>query len=246
MGICVRHNDKYYLLSGNQVAGLLINYMLKVNEVEENMVLIDTIVSSNFAGKIATEKGIKRVTTFTGFKYIGSEMQNQIDQGNKLMLGYEEAIGYTPRSFVRDKDAHQVALLITEMASTYKENNRTLIDVLMMLYKKYGYFKEETISIFHHGKDGAEKIKHIMDQLRNKELEFKSLTFENKVDYINGEDPQNVIKYFFENDSFFAIRPSGTEPKIKLYFCVSSDSKKNSEELLDNLKKEVLNIMETI
>ena len=187
----------------------------------------------------------------TGFKNI-YEVANEFERKGKgeFIFGFEESIGYNYKTFVRDKDAVNSAMLISEMTAYYKDKGKSLLDVLDDIYDKFGYYSNEVQSIVLEGLDGANKIKRIMETIRNNPIEeVIGLKVKNIVDYLNddtGLSKSNVLKYYLEDDSWFVLRPSGTEPKIKLYLNVIEKSKKESEIKKDKLKDEVNKIIDKI
>lgn len=244
LGAAVRlPNGEYEVLSGNQIAALLINYIL-VKKAEKgtltgNEVALKSIVSSEFGTAICEKHGVEMVNVLTGFKFIAEKIKEYEVTGEKnFLFGYEESYGYLVQPFVRDKDAIQALLLLAEVAAYYKSKNMTLYDAVLELFQEFGYFEEKTISITMPGIEGAQAIKELMANLRVEPLtELAGVAVESTEDYgsqtktsQNGEKvtmalpAANVIKYLLEDGSWLAIRPSGTEPKIKFYIGVCGDS----------------------
>ena len=245
----------YQFLTGNQIGSLLTNYILTAldenNELPEDGAVVKTIVSTDLIKPIAKSYGVEVYEVLTGFKNI-YEVANEFERKGKgeFIFGFEESIGYNYKTFVRDKDAVNSAMLISEMTAYYKDKGKTLLDVLDDIYDKFGYYSNEVQSIVLEGLDGANKIKRIMETIRNNPIEeVIGLKVKNIVDYLNddtGLSKSNVLKYYLEDDSWFVLRPSGTEPKIKLYLNVIEKSKKESEIKKDKLKDEVNKIIDKI
>lgn len=257
VGVAVKTGHKEYaLLNGNQIGALLVDYLITEkqarHELSDKAVVLKSIVTSEFGRKIANEFGVTTIDTLTGFKYIAEKIEsyNQTKAFDFLM-GYEESYGYLIGDFVRDKDAIQTCTLIAEAAAHYKSKGSNLNERLEILYETYGYFKEDLIALTFEGKAGVEKISQLMHGFRDNPLHEiggqKIIAIE---DYDKGikynlmSDSQtditlpkaNVLKYYLENDAWFCIRPSGTEPKIKFYMGVSEASDQESSNLLETLK----------
>lgn len=242
----------YQFLTGNQIGSLLTNYILTAlkdnNELPNDGAIVKTIVSTDLVKPIAKSFGVDVYEVLTGFKNI-YEVANNFERVGKgeFIFGFEESIGYNYKTFVRDKDAVNSAMLISEMTAYYKNKGKSLLDVLEDIYDKFGYYSNEVQSIVLEGLDGAQKIKRIMESIRTKPLkEISGLKVKKIVDYLNDETglpKSNVLKYYLEDDSWFVLRPSGTEPKIKLYLNAIDKSKKDSDQKRDNIKAEVNNII---
>ncbi|SKC79083.1 phospho-sugar mutase [Maledivibacter halophilus] len=258
VGVVVKDNGgKYQVLTGNQTGALLIDYILaSMKNVPENSVIIKTIVTSELGAAIAEKYGLETLNTLTGFKFIGEKIKEFEERQDKnFIFGYEESYGYLAGTFVRDKDGVISSMLIAEMAAYYKSRNMNLLDVLRKLYREYGYYKEDLKSITLKGKEGLEKIVRIMDSLRNNPpLVIEDLRVKIIRDYKEGKarnilsntesfldlEKSNVLHFTLEDDSWFAVRPSGTEPKIKIYFSVVSRDEKKSIEKLNMLETFIL------
>ena len=246
VGIAVRDNNEMVLLNGNQVGALLVNYMLETStNVNPRTAIVKTIVTSDLGKKIAESYGATVFETLTGFKYIGEKIKEfEVLKSYDFLFGFEESYGYLTGTFVRDKDAVIASLLICEMFSYYKSKGITLLNQLEELHKKFGYFQEELISFSFKGEKGLQKIRSIVNAFRNMEFlrkEFKDIYSiedyaKSKRYFLNGNTetinlPQSdVVKVRFTNNSWFAIRPSGTEPKLKVY--ISSISESNVQEII--------------
>ncbi|MBB6716297.1 phospho-sugar mutase [Clostridium gasigenes] len=265
IGVVVKDSTgEYKVLTGNQTGLLLTEYMLESlkeeNKLPENGVLIKTIVTTEGARKIAEAYNIEIIDVLTGFKYIGEKIREFKEAGDKTYLfGFEESYGYLAGDFVRDKDAVIAAMLISEMTLYYKENGKSLYDALIDLYEKYGYFKETLVSIELKGKEGQEKIASCIEALRNSILtEVDGALIETKLDYkLSTEEniikatktkinlpKSNVLKFICENGSYFVVRPSGTEPKMKVYLSIKGSSIEGAEKDLEAFKIKVMEIIE--
>ncbi|MFJ7921383.1 phospho-sugar mutase [Lysinibacillus fusiformis] len=262
LGVAILNEDEYQLLSGNQLGALLLNYILTKREYEgslpRNGVMLKTIVTSELGTAIAESFNIKTINTLTGFKFIAEKIAEFESTGEYTFLfGYEESFGYLAGSFVRDKDAVQIALLTAEMAAYYDEHDLTLLDVLNSLYKQYGYYQEKLLSFTYDGVEGQQIITHIMEHLRNsKPTEMAGIKVREVEDYKSGfiylanDDKQtlslpvtDVLKYILEDGSWICVRPSGTEPKCKVYIGVKKDNKAEVDETLANIEEFMRNII---
>ncbi len=216
----------YEFVNGNRIAALYVNYVLSQLEATHALpsdgVVVKSIVTGDLGSAISKKYGIEMVETLTGFKNICG-IANEIDKSQKgtFIIGYEESIGYSYGSNVRDKDAVSSAMMIAEMAGFYKKQGLGLRDVLNRLYAEHGYYTDKLVSLTLEGSDGQALIKRIMEEFRlNPIKEIGTMALETIVDYANDEtglQKSNVLKYFFDDGSWYALRPSGTEPKIKLY-----------------------------
>ncbi|MDU3338229.1 phospho-sugar mutase [Paraclostridium bifermentans] len=249
VGLAVKtKNGEYELLTGNQIGALLVNYVLghlkETDCLPQNSTIIKTIVTSEFGAKVAESYGVDCLNVLTGFKFIGDKIKI-FEKTNKktFIMGYEESYGYLVGTHARDKDGVVASMLISDMAAYYYDKGMSLYDGLMELYSKVGFFKEDMISITLNGIVGVEKIKAIMEYFRKNGLdEVDGLKVTTSKDYSQGIDglpKSNVLKFILEDGSWIAIRPSGTEPKLKFYIGVNSKSK---SELNNRCKK----IKETI
>ncbi|EEL68392.1 Phosphomannomutase [Bacillus mycoides] len=262
LGVAVRNHDgEFQVLTGNQTGALMLDYLLsqkkKDGTLPENGVVLKTIVTSEIGRTIAKAYGLDTVDTLTGFKFIGEKIKQYEESGQyEFQFGYEESYGYLIRPFCRDKDAVQSVLFACEVAAYYKSQGKTLYDGLLEVFKKYGFFREDLVSLTLKGKDGAEQIQKMMATFReNPPKEVAGLTVVAVEDYKesiittlqdgNKEEihlpKSNVLKYQLEDGSWFCLRPSGTEPKIKFYFGVQDDSLQNSEQKLLTIKEDIMN-----
>ena len=264
IGVVVKDSEgEYRVLTGNQTGLLLTQYILdslkEENRLPKNGVVIKTIVTTDGAKKIAESYNVELMEVLTGFKYIGEKIQGFEENKDKTYLfGFEESYGYLAGDFVRDKDAVIASMLIAEMTLFYKEEGKSLYDALIELYEKYGFFKETLVSFELKGKEGAEKIAKCIDSLRNEELkEVNGVKVNVKYDYklsteeniLTGDKKEinlpksNVLKFVLENGSWFVVRPSGTEPKMKAYVAVQGNGLKDADDQLESFKSEVIKLV---
>lgn len=249
IGVCVFDGKEYVFLTGNQIGVLLVSYILKYREfmgtLPENPVIVKTIVSTNFIDKIAKKYNCEVINVLTGFKYIGKEILKLEKKGEsqRYILGFEESHGYLIGTYVRDKDAVVVSMMICEMAAFYKREGLSLLDVLEDIYKEFGNFYAKNMNVeFSGNKDDMKKIEIIMENLRKSPLSLVGgFGVKNIVDFMddsNKELPKaNVIRFELDKDSVLIIRPSGTEPKIKIY--VMSESVEN----INSISKDINNML---
>lgn len=255
VGLAVLHNNEYHLLTGNQTGPILIDYLAKFRKYK-NAVLFNTIVTSSLGEVIAKNYGIDVVSTLTGFKFIGEQAHLLEGTDKQFFFGYEESYGYVVKDFVRDKDSLQALLLCSEVACYYKSIGKSLIDVLNDLYNKYGYYKDELVNIVLTGEDGALRIEKILNTFReNKAMNLNGLKVRMKEDYllqIRSDNTKltlpksNVIKYFLDDGSWFVLRPSGTEPKMKIYISAVSKNKEEAENRVKEIKSSILKMIDEI
>lgn len=252
VGVAVRTTTgEYVLLTGNQIGGMLTHYIIEGlkenNKLKENPTMIKTIVTSEFGADIAKENNVDVLNVLTGFKFIGEKIKSfEENKDRNYVFGYEESYGYLVGTHARDKDGVVSSLLISEMAAFYYSKGMSLYEGLIELYKKYGFFKEQTISLTLKGIEGVEKIKEIISYFRENQIDcINNIKVIDKKDYKNGVDnlpKSDVLKYFLEDESWVAIRPSGTEPKLKFYIAVKGASDVEADEKLRGLK-EYIDIM---
>ncbi|HEP1253584.1 TPA: phospho-sugar mutase [Streptococcus pyogenes] len=259
LGVEIRQPDgSYKNLSGNQIGAIIAKYILEAHKtagtLPENAALAKSIVSTELVTKIAESYGATMFNVLTGFKFIAEKIQEFEEKHNHTyMFGFEESFGYLIKPFVRDKDAIQAVLLVAEIAAYYRSRGLTLADGIDEIYKEYGYFAEKTISVTLSGVDGAAEIKKIMNKFReNSPKQF------NNTDIVLLEDfqkqtatkndgtisnlttpPSNVLKYTLADDSWIAVRPSGTEPKIKFYIATIGDTLDIAQEKIANIETEI-------
>ena len=254
VGVAVRTTSgEYAMLTGNQIGGMLTNYIIESqkaeNKLKDNGVLIKTIVTSEFGADIAKANNLEVMNVLTGFKFIGEKIKSFEENNNEktYLFGYEESYGYLVGTHARDKDGVVASLLIAEMAAYYYSKGMSLYEGLQELYKKYGYFKEETMSLTLAGKEGLEKIAEIISYYRNNDVEsFNNKKVVEVKDFANGIDglpKANVLKYFLEDESWVAIRPSGTEPKLKFYIAVKGKEEAECDEKVAGIKNSINEVL---
>lgn len=248
VGVGVLHNGEYTLLTGNQTGALLVDFYLKFKKQSLNpkSTLVKTIVTNDLGAEIARKNGLNVVETLTGFKYIGDQItKNEKTGENEFLIGYEESYGYLVGTYARDKDAVVASMLICEMAAYYKKNKMTLVDALNVLYSEYGFYLDALDSFVLKGKDGASRIKNIMSYFRaNKATVFPNITDVKDYSTGIGDLPKsNVLKFFLKGGSWIAVRPSGTEPKLKMYYSVRGIDSSTCERSLQNIRTIINGIM---
>ena len=259
VGVEVLQKDGSYLnLSGNQIGAIMAKYILEAHKnagtLPENAALCKSIVSTDLVTKIAESYGATMFNVLTGFKFIAEKIQEFEEKHNHTyMMGFEESFGYLIKPFVRDKDAIQAVLVVAELAAYYRSRGLTLADGIEEIYKEYGYYAEKTISVTLSGVDGAEQIKAIMAKFRdNGPKEFNATTItvveDFKAQTSTAADgtvtalttpPSDVLKYTLADGSWIAVRPSGTEPKIKFYIAVVGESNEDSQAKITNIEAEI-------
>ncbi|WP_288623270.1 phospho-sugar mutase [uncultured Streptococcus sp.] len=258
LGVEIRQADgSYRNLSGNQIGAIIAKYILEAHKtagtLPENAALAKSIVSTELVTKIAESYGATMFNVLTGFKFIAEKIQEFEEKHNHTyMFGFEESFGYLIKPFVRDKDAVQAVLIVAEIAAYYRSRGLTLADGIEEIYKEYGYFAEKTISVTLSGVDGAAEIKKIMDKFRdNAPAQFNTTDIVKTEDFLaqtttsaNGVEklttpPSNVLKYTLADASWIAVRPSGTEPKIKFYIATVGTDLADAETKIANIEKEI-------
>jgi len=265
IGVVVKDKKgQYKILTGNQTGVLLCNYILnslcETNKLPKNGVVIKTIVTTDMVEAIGKKYNVEVLDVLTGFKYIGEkikEFENASDR--QFIFGFEESFGYLAGNFVRDKDAVIAAMLICEMTLYYKNKGMSLYDALMDIYSEHGYYEESLVSIELKGKDGAEKISNILEHLRSSmKSDLGNIKIVKKMDYRDGLEvdlinqnqkiiqlpKSNVLKFILEDGSWFVVRPSGTEPKMKIYLSVKGNSLENTSKMIIELKEKVMSIVD--
>ncbi|WP_313163437.1 phospho-sugar mutase [Sedimentibacter sp.] len=267
VGLVVKNREGEYVpLNGNQTGALLINYVLgslkEKDELPHNGAVINTIVTSEIGRAIAEKYNVSTFNTLTGFKYIAELMQNfEETKEYSFLFGYEESYGYLAGTFVRDKDAVIASMLICEMSAYYKTKGKLLLDILQDIYEEHGYYIEETISLSFAGLTGLNKMRAIMDDFRENKLRIlagKNIPYfyDYKLGIVlnltNGNveklnyPKSDVLKFLFEDGSWLVLRPSGTEPKLKIYFSIKGVNKIDSMNVLKSVKEEVLNLIDRV
>ncbi|MDR4887274.1 phospho-sugar mutase [Fredinandcohnia sp. QZ13] len=261
LGVAVKDDKgEYVVLTGNQTGAILLHYVLsekkKQGILPENGVVLKTIVTSEIGREIAKSFGLNTIDTLTGFKFIGEKIKEYEKTGEyKFQFGYEESYGYLIGDFVRDKDAVQAALLAIEVCAYFKNKGMTMYEGLMEIFEKYGYYREGLESLTLKGKEGAEQINSLLASFRNQPPTVvagrKVIRIEDYKESVrtNVEEGQkeeiklpksNVLKYFLEDGSWFCLRPSGTEPKVKFYFGVKGNSLTDSQNVLKDISSDVM------
>lgn len=248
VGVAVKHNGEYVLLTGNQTGALLVNFVLtmKKDSLNQKSTLVKTIVTSELGANIGRKFGLQVDETLTGFKYIGDKINKYEESGDKeFVIGYEESYGYLVGTHARDKDGVVSSMLVCEMAAWYKNQGKTLVDGLNDIYDEYGYYLDFLDSFVLKGKDGAEKIQNLMVEFRNKGKELLP-NIKEIVDFKDGIrdlPKENVLKYIFTDGSWMAVRPSGTEPKIKAYYSIVDPDKSNAKARLEEIRQTISSII---
>lgn len=248
VGIAIKDGDDYKLFTGNQTGALLVKFVLtmKKDTLNKKSTLVKTIVTSELGANIGRKFGLQIEETLTGFKYIGDKINKYEQTGEQeFVIGYEESYGYLVGTHARDKDAVVSSMLICQMASWYKNQGKTLVDGLNEIYDEYGYFLDYLDSFVLKGKDGAEKIQNLMTSFRNKGTALFD-GIEEVIDFSTGIrdlPKENVLKYIWKDGSWMAVRPSGTEPKIKVYYSIVDASKENAGKRLEIIRNEIKSII---
>ena len=248
VGVAVKHNGEYVLLTGNQTGALLVNFVLtmKKDSLNSKSTLVKTIVTSELGANIGRSFGLQVEETLTGFKYIGDKINKFETSGEQeFVIGYEESYGYLVGTHARDKDGVVSSMLVCEMAAWYKNQGKTLVDGLNEIYNKYGYYLDFLDSFVLKGKEGAEKIQNLMVEFRNKGKELLP-DIKEIVDFKDGIrdlPKENVLKYIFNDGSWMAVRPSGTEPKIKVYYSIVDPDKSKAKARLEEIRQTISSII---
>jgi len=264
IGVVVKDNNgEYRLLTGNQTGILLSNYILnslkETDKLPKNGAIIKTIVTSELAGKLSENYEVELIDVLTGFKYIGEKIKEFEETNSKTFIfGFEESYGYLAGDFVRDKDAVIASTLISEMTLYYKTKNMSLYEALIELYNKYGYYKESLISIELKGREGQEKIEKALEYLRHSmKSRVNGTKIIKKMDYrlslekdlvsikenIINLPKSNVLKFILEDGSWFVVRPSGTEPKMKIYLSCIGQSEEDTDKKIEAFKNSIIEIV---
>lgn len=262
MGVVVKHKGEYQLLSGNQTGAVLIEYLLSTLKekhlLKEKSVIFNTIVTSDLPQMVAEHYGVEVEKTLTGFKFIGEKIEEYTKTKEKhFVLGFEESYGYLIEPFVRDKDAVQACLILAEAAAYYATHHKTLVDVLNELTQRHGYYHDTQVSLTLKGLEGSAQIKGIMQGLRAQPLthigplkviksqDYLSLTetMDGVTSPLVGFVNADVLKYFLDNGSWVAVRPSGTEPKCKFYYCVKGENQLDAEQLFEQLQSSMASVV---
>ena len=251
MGIAVRNkNDEYVTMTGNQVGVMLLDYILSQKVPPKNGAAVTTIVSTKMADAVCKTYGVKLIRTLTGFKYIGEKIHEFEESGeNTFLFGFEESYGYLAGTYARDKDAVVASMLTAEMACFYSAKGMTLLDVMDNLYKKFGGYYEELESITLEGENGMENIKRVMTHFRDEQIsEVGGAAIESVIDYLGKTDlpKSDVLKFCASNGLDFIIRPSGTEPKLKIYYLSEGKTYDEAKVKAQKAKAEVSEIIKSV
>lgn len=248
VGIAVKNGDDYVLFTGNQTGALLVKFVLTMHKQQLNSksTLVKTIVTSELGANIGRSFGLQIEETLTGFKYIGDKINKYESTGEQeFVIGYEESYGYLVGTHARDKDAVVSSMLICQMAAWYKNQGKTLVDGLYDIYDEYGYYLDYLDSFVLKGKDGAEKIQSLMADFRAKGTALLP-NIKEIIDFKDGIrdlPKENVLKYIFDDGSWMAVRPSGTEPKIKVYYSIVDENRQNAGVRLENIRNTISSII---
>lgn len=248
IGAGVKHGGKYVLITGNQMGALLVNFVLnmKKDSLNSKSTLVKTIVTSELGANIARSFGLQVAETLTGFKYIGDQINRYEKSGDReFVIGYEESYGYLVGSHARDKDAVVSSMLVCQMAAYYYNQGKTLIDALNDIYDEYGYYLDSLDTFVLKGIEGAQKIQSLMTEFRENGSKFFD-SIRTVYDFSKGIadlPKENVLKYVFEDGSWLAIRPSGTEPKLKVYYSIQDKSKDNAHARLEAMRSKLHEII---
>ncbi len=261
VAVMVKKHGDYVALNGNQTGAVLIYYMLETmrekNLLGSNGYIVKSIVTGDLGKAIAASYGVKTYETLTGFKNICGKV-NELEEegGHQFILGYEESIGYVSGTFVRDKDAVISTMLLCEAAAYYKSKGITLLDILDKIYEKYGYYKEKLISLVLEGAEGQRRISRMMGEYRKtfpknideiKLVEYTDYQTQTFYDLVSGEKTSvdipisNVLRFRLEDDSWYAVRPSGTEPKIKIYMYSKGDTPNTAQKKIEQMEEIIMN-----
>lgn len=238
-------NNEYKVLNGNQTGCLLLEYILRKQKengtLPKNGAVVKTIVTTELVRKIADDFNVETLDVLTGFKFIGEKIKEfEKSKEYSYIFGLEESFGYLKGTYARDKDAVVASMLICEAAAEYKQKGMTLYDALINLYKKYGFCAQKLESLTLKGIDGSAQIQKMMHNFRNEQMDFEVIKKHDYKDGLDGLPKSDVLKFVLPN-GWFAVRPSGTEPKIKFYFEVFAESEEKAQTDLDKLIKCVLN-----
>lgn len=249
------HDGEFIYLNGNQTGSLIVHYILSQRAAKgnlpDNSAIVKSIVTGDLGKVIAKKYGVETFETLTGFKFICEKANEFAETGEyTFIMGYEESIGYTYGTHVRDKDAVVTSMVIAEMAAYYKKQNKNLLELLEEIYVEFGYYNERLISIVLEGLEGSKRIGRMMDYFRSNPItKFGEMNLVNTIDYLldeTGNSKSDVLKYYLDDGSWYAIRPSGTEPKIKLYIYSKGKDKRESKLKLDAIENAVREKMNDI
>ncbi|NUU95241.1 phosphoglucomutase [Marinitoga sp. 1135] len=262
--VVVKHNGEYVPLNGNQTGAILIKYIIEGRKekgtLSDKGMIIKSIVTGDLGKELAAKYGIVTFETLTGFKNICG-LENELEGKYDFEFGYEESIGYVTGTFVRDKDGVISSMFVSEAAAYYKTQGKTLVDVLYDLYNEIGYYFENNFSLIIEGLEGMEKMKRIMETYRKEfPKEIGDMKLVRYIDYlerkdkdlVSGEEKEtdvpksNVLRFFFDDGSWYAVRPSGTEPKLKIYIYSKDKNEEKSKEKLALMKEKIMEIINSV
>ena len=256
IAIMVKDRDgEFIFLNGNQTGALLVNYILsslyKKGKLPKNPAIVKSIVTGDLGRKIAEKYGVETFDTLTGFKNVCAKANEWENTGEySFVFGYEESIGYNYGTLVRDKDAVIAAMLVVEMAAYYKKNGKNLLEVLEEIYQEFGYYKENLVSVVLEGIEGSKRIERMMDYFRENPIpKIGNMKLFSVIDYLldeTGNDKSNVLKYILDDGSWYVVRPSGTEPKIKIYIYSKDKEEEESARKIDLIEKNVVEEMMSV
>ncbi len=261
MGIAIKHEGDFHYLTGNDGGAILQAYIYSTLDQQGTMplnpVMFNTVVTSDLGEKIARSYGVDVEKTLTGFKYIGEKIEAHNQKNDKqFVFGYEESYGYLLKDFVRDKDALQACLMVSEAANYYLDRNQTLLDVLYGLFETHGAYYDHLESLSLQGQQGLERIQRILSHFRDHELKnIDTIKVLYKEDYLFQKDTRgnvlefpksNVLKYYLEDGSWIALRPSGTEPKCKIYYNIKDETLDKAKAKFKTLSNTLNAIIDTI
>lgn len=243
LGVVARHKGDYTILSGNQMGALLVDHLIRHRTIERPCHLVKSVVTSDFAADIAERNGLHVENTLTGFKFIGARVGEFAARGEQVLFAFEESIGYLPGAYIRDKDGIGTAVVVAEMAGTLHREGKTLVDRLDELYAEYGYYAEDTLNVFLEGRSGREQMKAFMASLRTDPFVLATeLAVVERKDFLEDHEgfaKSDVLHYRLANGSWFAIRPSGTEPKLKAYISCRAPGRSDAERDLQTIREAI-------
>lgn len=266
LAVEVVHNNKIVSLNGNQTGALIVQYVVEnlklKNKLPQNPVIVKSIVTSKMVESLCKEYGIEVIDVLTGFKNIAA-LPNEFDitKEKNYVMGYEESIGYNIGTFVRDKDGVTISMILVELAAFYKKQGKTLVDVLEEFYEKYGYYLDKTISLTLEGAAGAKRISRMMKEYRNiflRKINDANVTtvtdylYQKEITVDTGEEKSieievtDAVKFAYSDETWYTLRPSGTEPKVKLYIYVKGINKEEANKKIEIVEKEVLKLLYSI
>lgn len=261
VGVVVKHQGTMHYLNGNEIGVLLLNFILSNRTNSDNDFIVKTIVTSDLGDVIAKDKGVGVINTLTGFKFIGEQIEKLLLNNENFIFGFEESYGYLKDTYVRDKDAVMSSIMITDMTAHYKSNNLTLVDVLELIYAKHGYYMNALDTLVFEGKEGISIMKHKLSTLKTqsklissihphaKLITIEDYTTSQRLDVIKDEygkimlPVSDVVKFIYSDGSWVVMRPSGTEPKLKIYYQAIGNDAKKSRHIQSHMKQSIQSIL---